>query len=259
MPENLQSARVRRRRLQAGAFSRHPRRGAAGRLLRGPRRELHGRRRAAARAARGVARTLCAVGAWRRAVDRLDAAARPRPSRAAARRCATAISRRVFPSIWPGRRTTASISTTSCRCPIRRQTLARVVEHVDEVQTALGRQMLLENPSTYVAFAESTIPEIDFLAEMSRANRMRTAARHQQRLRIGDQPRHRSRWPISTRFRFDRVKEIHLGGHHEETDDAGAPLLIDSHGSPVADRGLGALCARHRPHRADADPDRMGQ
>ncbi len=31
------------------------------------------------------------------------------------------------------------------------------------------------------------------------------------------------------------MKEIHLGGHDEEVDDAGAPLLIDTHGSPVAD------------------------
>jgi len=31
------------------------------------------------------------------------------------------------------------------------------------------------------------------------------------------------------------VKEIHLGGHDEQEDDAGAPLLIDSHGAPVAD------------------------
>jgi uncharacterized protein (UPF0276 family) len=36
-------------------------------------------------------------------------------------------------------------------------------------------------------------------------------------------------------FPFDRVKEIHLGGYDEEVDDAGAPLLIDTHRSPVAD------------------------
>src|SRR5258708_16563311 len=81
--QNLQSARVYRRRLQACAFSRHPRRPAAGRILRGPRGELHGRWRTTARPARRVARTLCVVGAWRRAVDWLDAAARSRPSRAA--------------------------------------------------------------------------------------------------------------------------------------------------------------------------------
>jgi uncharacterized protein (UPF0276 family) len=36
-------------------------------------------------------------------------------------------------------------------------------------------------------------------------------------------------------FPLDRVREIHLGGHDEDVDDAGAPLLIDSHGSPVVD------------------------
>ncbi len=35
-------------------------------------------------------------------------------------------------------------------------------------------------------------------------------------------------------FPLTRVKEIHLGGHDEQSDDTGAPLLIDAHGSPVA-------------------------
>src|SRR5712675_647608 len=51
--------------------------------------------------------------------------------------------------------------------PYTQQTLARVAEHIDEVQTALGREMLLENPSTYIRFSESTIPELDFLTEVS--------------------------------------------------------------------------------------------
>src|SRR5260370_42242003 len=33
-------------------------------------------------------------------------------------------------------------------------------------------------------------------------------------------------------FPLDRVKEIHLGGHDEEADDAGSTLLVDAHGSP---------------------------
>src|SRR5260370_2326298 len=52
--------------------------------------------------------------------------------------------------------------------PYTQQTLARVAEHIDQVQTALGRQMLLENPSTYIFFSESTIPEVDFLPEISK-------------------------------------------------------------------------------------------
>ena len=118
--------------------------------------------------------------------------------------------------------------------PYTHETLARVAEHIDEVQTALGRQMLLENPSTYVRFAESTIPEVDFLAELARrtgcgllldVNNVFVSAKNH-----GTDPR-----SYLDAFPLDRVKEIHLGGHDEETDDAGAPLLIDAHGSPVAD------------------------
>src|SRR5260370_7806989 len=52
--------------------------------------------------------------------------------------------------------------------PYTAETLTRVVEHADQVQNALGRQMLLENPSTYLAFAESTYSEINFIAELAR-------------------------------------------------------------------------------------------
>jgi len=118
--------------------------------------------------------------------------------------------------------------------PYTPQTLARVAEHVDEVQTALGRQMLLENPSTYICFAESTIPEVDYLAEISKRtgcgllldiNNVFVSAKNH-----GIEP-----LPYLDSFPLDRVKEIHLGGHDEEADDAGAPLLIDSHASPVAE------------------------
>ena len=49
-----------------------------------------------------------------------------------------------------------------------RETLALVAAHVDEVQSAIGRTILLENPSTYVAFADSAIPETEFLDEIAR-------------------------------------------------------------------------------------------
>jgi len=117
--------------------------------------------------------------------------------------------------------------------PYTSQTLARVVEHVDEVQTALGRQMLLENPATYVRFAESTIPEVGFLTEIAQRtgcgllldinNVFVSATNH-------DTPP----LPYLDKFPLDRVREIHLGGHDKETDDVGAPLLIDTHGSPIS-------------------------
>jgi uncharacterized protein (UPF0276 family) len=118
--------------------------------------------------------------------------------------------------------------------PYTEETLARVAEHVDQVQEALGRQMLLENPSTYIRFVESTIPEIEFLAEVARrtgcgllldVNNVFVSAKNH-----GTHPA-----DYLDAFPFARVGEIHLGGHDESADDAGAPLLIDAHGSPVAD------------------------
>jgi uncharacterized protein len=63
-------------------------------------------------------------------------------------------------------------------------------------------------------------------------HRLRAAAGCEQRLRLGHQPPHRSAWPI-WRFPLDAVGEIHLGGHRGTASLR--PLLIDDHGSPVAD------------------------
>ena len=126
--------------------------------------------------------------------------------------------------------------------PYTPQTQTRVAEHIDEVQTALGREMLLENPSTYVCLTESTIPEVDFLGEVSKrtgcgllldVNNVFVSAKNH-----GLEP-----LSYLESFPIDRVKEIHLGGHDEGVDDDGAPLLIDSHGSPIA-KAVWALYAQ---------------
>ena len=118
--------------------------------------------------------------------------------------------------------------------PYTDETLGRIVGHVDQVQHALNREMLLENPSTYLQFTESTIPESEFLAEISRrtgcgllldVNNVFVQAKNHGT----------SAEAYLSSFLLDRVREIHLGGHDEQTDDTGAPLLIDSHGAPVAD------------------------
>lgn len=118
--------------------------------------------------------------------------------------------------------------------PYTRETLDRVAAHIDETQDFLGRQMLLENPSTYVCFAESEMSETEFIAEVSRrtgcgllldVNNVFVSAKNH-----GLDPQ-----AYLAAFPLARVKEIHLGGHDAQTDDAGAPLLIDAHGSPVAD------------------------
>lgn len=118
--------------------------------------------------------------------------------------------------------------------PYTDETLARVGDHIDEVQQTLGRKMLLENPSSYLAFAESTWNETDFLAELVRrtgcgllldVNNVFVSATN-----LGYSPQ-----GYIDAFPLDAVGEIHVGGHDEDEDDAGAPLLIDSHGKPVVD------------------------
>lgn len=133
--------------------------------------------------------------------------------------------------------------------PYTDATLTRVADHIDEVQSTLGRRMLLENPSSYLAFAESTWDETEFLAELARrtgcgllldVNNVFISATN-----LGYTPD-----AYLDTYPFQAVGEIHVGGHDEDTDDAGRPLLIDSHGretvDPVWDL-LGRALARTGP------------
>ncbi|HEX8044184.1 DUF692 domain-containing protein [Rhizobium sp.] len=118
--------------------------------------------------------------------------------------------------------------------PYTETTLAQVCTHIDQVQTLLGRQMLLENPATYLLFEESTIEETDLLAEIVRrtgcgllldVNNVFVASTNHRM----DPRDYLARFPVQW------VREIHLSGHSETVDDTGAPLLIDSHDTPVKD------------------------
>lgn len=116
-------------------------------------------------------------------------------------------------------------------------TLARVCEHIDLVHERIGRRLLLENPSTYVEFAQSSFDEADFLAEVQRrtgcallldVNNLHVSSVNHGR----DAPAQLQR--LLDLLPAGVVREIHLAGHAEDHDGAGAPLLIDDHGSPVA-------------------------
>ncbi|MEN8184050.1 MAG: DUF692 domain-containing protein, partial [Myxococcota bacterium] len=52
--------------------------------------------------------------------------------------------------------------------PLDEATLDHLVKRVSRVQDCLGRRILLENPSSYVVWKHSTIPEPQFLAELAR-------------------------------------------------------------------------------------------
>ena len=117
--------------------------------------------------------------------------------------------------------------------PYTQASLARIAEHIDCAQEALGRQILLENPATYLTFAQSEIEETAFLAELARrtgcgllldvTNVFVSCANH------GADPR-----AYLAAFDLASVGEIHLGGHEAEALPSG-PVLIDSHGAAVAE------------------------
>ncbi|OYU14126.1 MAG: hypothetical protein CFE37_12580 [Alphaproteobacteria bacterium PA4] len=112
--------------------------------------------------------------------------------------------------------------------------LLRVVEHVDQAQSALGMRLLLENPATYVSHRQSTWDEVDFLAEIARRsgcgllldinNVLVSSVNH------GRDPR-----DYLQRFPLTLVGEIHLAGHEQDRDDEGQLLLVDTHGDAIAE------------------------
>ena len=118
--------------------------------------------------------------------------------------------------------------------PYTEATLVRVGAHVQQMQDAIGRRILLENPSSYLVFRESTMSETDFLRELARhtgcgllldVNNVFVSATN-----LG-----RSALDYLSEFPIEHVGEIHLAGHAEQSDEEGDRLLIDSHDGPVAD------------------------
>jgi uncharacterized protein len=118
--------------------------------------------------------------------------------------------------------------------PLDATTLARTIAHVDQLQATLQRRVLIENPATYLRFSSSTIDEPDFLAELARRtgcgllldvnNIYVSAANH------GFDP-----MAYIDAFPLEAVGEIHLAGHSVQEARNGALLLIDTHGTPIAD------------------------
>lgn len=122
--------------------------------------------------------------------------------------------------------------------PYTEEALGVVERNVHRLQERLGRQVLVENPSCYLAFAHSTLSEPEFLAELARrtgcgllldANNIVVTA-HNLRLDPGA-------WldglPVTA------VGQYHLAGHAVNDAD-GEPVLIDDHGSRVGE-GVWAL------------------
>ncbi len=118
--------------------------------------------------------------------------------------------------------------------PYTEATLTRVVDHIDEVQEVLGRRMLLENPSSYIAFTETEMDEVTFLSEIGRRTGCGLLL-DVNNVYVSGTNQNFDPLAYLKSFPLDLVGEIHLGGHDEDSDDHGRRLLIDSHGAEVVD------------------------
>jgi uncharacterized protein len=116
--------------------------------------------------------------------------------------------------------------------PYTEETLSVLSRNVMRAQEHLGRVILVENPSSYLRFGHSTIPEPEFLAELVArtgcgllcdVNNVYVSAQN-----FGlDANAYLDALPSAA------VREIHLAGHTTNDVD-GRTILIDDHGAPVA-------------------------
>jgi uncharacterized protein (UPF0276 family) len=111
--------------------------------------------------------------------------------------------------------------------PYTEESLAHVARRVEQVQERLGRQLLLENPSAYVAFRDSTMTEWEFLAELTRrsgcgilldVNNVHVSARN-----LGFDP-----LAYLDGIPRGRVGYFHLAGHTDKGE-----YLLDTHDGAV--------------------------
>lgn len=120
--------------------------------------------------------------------------------------------------------------------PYTTEALRLVADHLAEVQDRLGRTYLVENPSTYVGFAGSTMTEPEFLNELVIVSGCRLLCDVSNVFVSGhnmgfDPCGYLAALPAGA------IDELHLGGFTREEDDAtpGETLLVDTHATPIAD------------------------
>ncbi len=139
--------------------------------------------------------------------------------------------------------------------------LARIAENVDRMQTALGRRVLIENPSLYLPLDGHDLDEVAFLTELSR----RTGCGLLVDVNNVHVSAHNLGYAAETyldALPAAAIGEIHLAGHAADAR-LGQTLLIDTHGAPVAEpvwRLFRRLVTRIGPRptlieRDDAIPD----
>ena len=110
--------------------------------------------------------------------------------------------------------------------PLTREALEVVCENIDRAQTALGRAMLFENPSSYLAFPEDEMAEWEFLSEMARRTGCYLLL-DVNNVHVSAQNHSFSASDYLAGLPLDRVRQIHLAGHTP------GKIVIDTHDREV--------------------------
>lgn len=113
--------------------------------------------------------------------------------------------------------------------PYTQEALNIVCANIHQAQDVLGRTMLLENPSSYIAFGDSAMTEWEFLDAMSKRTGC-SLLLDVNNIYVSATNHGFDAQAYLRGIPADRVRQIHLAGHTE-----GEELLIDTHDSPVRD------------------------
>jgi len=117
--------------------------------------------------------------------------------------------------------------------PYTEEALATVCHNLAQAQETLGRKILVENPSAYVRFRHSPIPEPEFLSELvKRTGCGLLCDVNNIHVSLGNLGGHAPDYLAA--LPSEAVGEIHLAGHFRR-EDQGRVLLIDDHASPVTE------------------------
>ena len=113
--------------------------------------------------------------------------------------------------------------------PYTTESLVHIVDRVSELQDYLQRDVMVENVSSYLEFAESSIPEWEFVREVSQRSGCRLL------LDVNNIYVNATNHDFDARVYLDAIApgsvgEIHLAGFEDAGD-----VLIDTHGAPVSD------------------------
>ncbi len=129
--------------------------------------------------------------------------------------------------------------------PYTEEALAVVCEHIDQVQSCLRRPILVENPSSYIAYTHSTIPEWEFMAEISKKTGCGILL-DVNNVYVSSQNHGFDAPAYIKHFEPDSIGEIHLAGHSVESIE-GHTIHIDTHSTSVCDDvwDLYALALKH--------------